>query len=119
MKGCSRRSSDTTPPTQCSRYDSLNEGLLPKEQRRVRRRLFRMVQQASMKGCSRRSSDRETHIDKALLNCRLNEGLLPKEQRQNLQGVARELALASMKGCSRRSSDHYGQNVDGGGLLPQ
>ena len=83
MKGCSRRNSDeghVEGPVVTMR--GLDEGLLPKEQRRgPGARSDREALDASMKGCSRRNSDL-VHV-------------WPAERDVE----------ASMKGCSRRNSD--------------
>ena len=82
MKGCSRKSSDfvasaASRSTSCT----LNERLLPKEQRR-----------ASLTGAW-------------LGGQPLNERLLPKEQRPSAIDAYIKGDRPSMKGCSRKSSD--------------
>ena len=146
MKGCSRKSSDrcatgrTRPPSQ-----TLNERLLPKEQRRWRieavnvlarspsmkgysrkssDRILSTVSTAamipSMKGCSRKSSDEQQSGALCSYAPSLNERLLPKEQRRSDQHASKRLIhVPSMKGCSRKSSDIASKTIRGHGPSPQ
>ena len=106
MKGCSRKSSDWTFNNPGADGSTLNERLLPKEQRRPPVGADKLEVNPSMKGCSRKSSDAVTFHVQGASNPALNERLLPKEQRlaDGLYPVAYQV-LPSMKGCSRKSSD--------------
>ena len=107
MKGCSRKSSDEQQSgALCSYAPSLNERLLPKEQRRSDQHASkRLIHVPSMKGCSRKSSDFVPSLFARPLSRPLNERLLPKEQRLALQIHIGGIRPPSMKGCSRKSSD--------------
>ena len=84
MKGCSRKSSDVACGGRQTPWDrSLNERLLPKEQRLD----FDHGEAVgdplpSMKGCSRKSSDASLPLGVRTQDLPLNERLLPKEQRR-------------------------------------
>ena len=107
MKGCSRKSSDLTLSQQTIRESSLtlNERLLPKEQRRPGFPLAALYDAPLNERLLPKEQRPPPCIHSTGLCIPLNERLLPKEQRLPASLNPRRRFFPSMKGCSRKSSD--------------